>query len=102
MTLECPSCVVCRASLCVNNNFLVNTLVITILVQSSSNLLRMIILIISRTSLNMGGVRSKSRSLGQIYMYVKYCYHSRSHNARNVYLDNILEKFEYGWGWVKK
>ena len=38
------------------------------------------------------------------------CYNSTGHNfdpiflklAHNVYLDNISDKFEYGWGWVKK
>ena len=71
--------------------------------QSSSNLLRMLILIISWTSLNSGGVGLKSRSLGQIF--VKSCYHSRGLNidhilmklAQNPYLDNISDKFEYGW-----
>jgi len=74
------------------------------LAQSSSNLLRILILMISRTSSNMGGVGSKSRSLGQIL--VKSCYHSSGHNfdpifiklAQNAYIDNISDKFEYGWG----
>ena len=43
----------------------------------------------------MGGVKSKSRSLGQIF--VKSCYHSRGHKfdpifiklAQNTYIDNI-------------
>ena len=51
----------------------------------------------------MGGVWSKSRSLGQIF--VKSCYHSRGHKfdrifiklAQNAYIDNISDKFEYGW-----
>ena len=43
-----------------------NTLEATVLVQSSSNLLRMIILTISRSSSNMGDVESKTRSVGQI------------------------------------
>ena len=73
-----------------------------------SNLLRMLILIISRTSSNMDGVGSKSRSLGQIF--VKSCYHSRGHNfdpifiklAQDANIDNILNKFKYGWGSVIK
>ena len=56
----------------------------------------------------MGRVGSKSESLGQIS--VKSCYHSTGHNfdpiflklAQNVYPDNISDKFEYGWGRVKK
>ena len=64
--LECPSSVVRRAS-CVVNNFVVTTLKSIILIQSSSNLLRIFILKISQTSLNMGGVGSKSRLLGQIF-----------------------------------
>jgi len=38
------------------------------------------------------------------------CYHSTAHTfdpifiklTQNVYLDNISDKFEYGWGQVKK
>ena len=111
--LECPSSVVRRSSCvirrssCVVNNFVVTTLQPIILIESSSNLLRMLTLIISRTSSNMGGVGSKSRSLGQIL--VKSCYHSRGHNfdpifiklAQNAYIDNILDKFEYGWVGLK-
>ena len=69
--------------------------------QISSNLLRILILIIFCTSLNMGGVRLKSRSQGHIF--VKSCYHSRGLNidpifiklAQNAYIDNISDKFEY-------
>ena len=43
-----------------------NTLEATFLVQTSSNLLRMIILTISQLSSNMGDVGSKTRSVGQI------------------------------------
>ena len=71
------SCVVRRASVrrasCVNF-WLVNTLEATVLVQSSSNLLRMIILTISRLSSNMGHVGSKTRSVGQLKE--KPCEHS--------------------------
>ena len=114
MILECPASVVRRASFVVRrassfvNNFVVTTLQPITLIQSSSNLLRMFIWIISRTSSNMGGVGLKSRSLGQIF--VKSCYHSRGHNfypifiklAQNTYIDNISDKFEYGWGRIKK
>ena len=82
---------------------LVTTLEATILTQSSSNLLRMLILIISRIRLNMGGVELNSRSLGQIF--VKSCCHYRVYNfdpiliklAQNTYVDNISVKFEYEW-----
>ena len=43
-----------------------NTLEAIVLVQSSSNLLRMIILTIYQSSSNMGDVGSKTRSVGQI------------------------------------
>ena len=93
------SCAVRRAS-CVNF-WLVNTLEATVLVQSSSNLLRMIILTISRLSSNMGHVGSKTRSVGQLKE--KPCEHSRGHSfgpiiiklAQNDHLDNISVKFEY-------
>ena len=79
-----------------------NTLEARVLVQSSSNLLRMIILTISQLSLNMGDVGSKTRSVGQIME--KPCVHSRGHIfgpifiklAQNDHLDNISVKFEYG------
>ena len=79
-----------------------NTLEATVLVQSSSNLLRMIILTISQLSSNMGDVESKTRSVGQIME--KPCEHSRCHSfgpvfiklAQNDHLDNISVKFEYG------
>ena len=80
----------------------VNTLEATDLVQSSSNLLRTIILTIAQLSSNMGHVRSKTRSLGQIIE--KPCEHSRGHSfgpvfiklAQNDYLDNVSVKFKYG------
>ena len=79
-----------------------NTLEATVFVQFLSDLLRMIILTISRSSLNIGHVRSKSRSVGQIIE--KPCEHSRGHSfgpifiklAQNNHLDNISVKFEYG------
>ena len=78
-----------------------NTLEATVLVQSSSNLLRMIILTISHSVSNMGEVESKSISVGQITE--KPCEHSRGHSfgpiviklAQNDDLDNISVKFEY-------
>ena len=59
-------------------NFSVYTLAATVLIQSSSNLLRMFILMMSRSSSIMGGVGSKSRSLGQIK--VKSLYLSEEKN----------------------
>ena len=81
---------------------LVNTLEATVLVQSSSHLLRMIIWTMSQSSSNMDDVGSKPRSVGQIME--KPCEHSRGHGfgpvfiklARNDHLDNISVKFEYG------
>ena len=58
-----PSCVVRRAS-CVNID--VNTLEATFFIQSSSNLVRMFVLMMPWPLSNMGQVGSKSRSLGQI------------------------------------
>ena len=79
-----------------------NTLEATVLAQSSSNLLRMIVLTISRSSSNMGHVWSKTRSVGQIME--KPSEHSRGHIfgpifiqlSQNDYLDNISVKFKYG------
>ena len=84
-----------------------NTLEATVLAQSSSTLLRMIVLTISRSSSNMGHVGSKTRSVGQIME--KPCEHSRGHSfspiiiklAQNDHLDNISVKFEYGSCGVK-
>ena len=50
----------------------------------------------------MGGMGSKSRSLGQIF--VKSCYHARGHNfdpifiklAQNAYVDNISTSSNMG------
>ena len=79
-----------------------NTLETTVLVQSSSNLLRMIILAISQSSSNMGDVGSKTKSIGQIIE--KPCEHPRGHSfgpifirlAQNDHLDDISVKFKYG------
>ena len=84
-----------------------NTLEATVLVQSSSDLLRMIILTISQSSSNMGDIGSKTRSVGQIMG--KPCEHYRGHIfglifiklAQNDCLDNISVKFEYGLCRVK-
>ena len=54
-----------------------NTLEAIVLVQTSSNLLRMIILTISQSSSNMGDAGSKTRSVDQIME--KPCEHSRGH-----------------------
>ena len=78
-----------------------NTLEARVLVQSSSNLLRMIILTISQLSSSMDDVGSKTRSVGQIME--KPCEHSRGHSfgpiiiklAQNDCLDNFSAKFEY-------
>ena len=61
----------------------------------------------SQTSLEMGHVGSKTRSLGQISE--KPCVRSRSHIfspvimkcGQNVYLDEISDRFENGSCWVK-
>ena len=81
---------------------LVNTPVATVLTLFSSNLVKMIVSMISRSSSNMGDVGSKSRSRGQIK--VKPCEHSRGHIFdpilikldQNVCLNDIKVKFEYG------
>ena len=72
------------------------------LVQSSSNLLRMIILTISQSSSNTGDSGSKTRSVGQIME--KPCEEFRGQIfgpifiklAQNEHLDNISVIFEYG------
>ena len=64
-----------RASSCVVNNLLVITIEATILIASSSNLVRMFIYMKSRSSSNLGHVGSKTRSLGQIVD--KSCDHNR-------------------------
>ena len=61
-----------------------NTLEARVLVQSSSNLLRMIILTISQLSSNMGDVGSKTRSVGQIIE--KICEHSRGHSFGPIFI----------------
>ena len=49
----------------------------TVLIQSSRNFIRMLMIIISRSSSKLGHVGSKARSLGQILE--KPCVHSKRH-----------------------
>ena len=94
--LDCPS------SACGVNNFSVYTLAVTVLTQSLLNLLRMIIVIMSRSSVIMGGVGSKSRSLGQILAIS--CLHSIGHIfdpiflklAQNDCLDYVCQRWWLG------
>ena len=79
-----------------------NTLEARVLVQSSSNLLRRIILTISQSSSNMGDVGSKTRSVGQIME--KPCVHSRGHIFGPIFIKLaqteilfILSKFDDDW-----
>ena len=86
---------------------LVCTLEATVLVQMSSNLVRMIALMNSRTSSNLGHVGSKTRSLGQILEIP--CVHSRGHIFGPKVLifgqddcpDELSNKFESGSCGVK-
>ena len=55
-----------------------NTLRGIVVIQCSGNFIRMLILIISRSSSKLGHVRSKTRSLGQILE--KNCVHSSVHS----------------------
>jgi len=76
------------------------------LAQSFSNLLRMIVLIMSWSSSIMGRVWSKSRSLGQIFEKFVYTLEvpllAQSQLAQNYFHDDVLVKFDHGWGRVKK
>ena len=84
--VRCPSSV---------NNFLVNTVAATVLTRSFSKVTSIFDLMISWSSTNMGGMESKSRSLGQIL--VKSCKYSSGHRfdsiflrlSQNVCLENI-------------
>ena len=79
----------------------------TFSVRLSWNLVGMFVLIKSRTSLKLGCVRSKTRSLGQISE--KPYVHSRGHIfsliimklGQNVCLYEISDRFENGLCWVK-
>ena len=85
-----------------------NTIQATVLVQSSSNLLRMIIFTISQSGLYMDHIGSKTRSLGQIAS--KPLSPLRGHSFASVFmklyqslcLDDILVKFKYGSCRIKK
>ena len=101
--------VILECLLSVVNNFVVTTLQTTFFIQSSLNLLRIFIFMISRTNLNMDVAWwSKSGSRGQIL--VKLCFHSAGHCfdlifitlAKNVYLDHYSDEFEHGWSCIKK
>ena len=50
----------------------------TVLSQSSLNFIKMLVIIISRSSSKLGHVGSKTRSLGQILE--KHCVHSKRHS----------------------
>ena len=77
------------------------------MIQSSRNFIRMLILIISRSSSKLGHVWSKTRSLGQILE--KPFVHSKRHSFDPEFMKlcqivnhhNILVKFESGLCWVK-
>ena len=56
----------------------------TVLIQSSRNFVRMLIIITSRPSLKLGHVGSKTRSLGQILE--KPCVHCRGHSFDHKFL----------------
>ena len=74
----------------------------TVLIQSSQNFIRMLMIIIFRSSLKLGHVGSKTRSLGQIIEIL--CVHCKRHSfdpkfvklCHNVNHRNILVKFETG------
>ena len=66
---------------------LVNTLEVTVLIRFSSNLVRMFVLMKSRSSSNMGHVGSKSRSRGQIKGK------PREHSSSHIF-DQILIKLD--------
>ena len=74
--------------------------------KSSGNFIRLLILIISRSSSKLGHIRLKTRSLGQILE--KPCVHSRVHFffsnvmklCQNVYSHNIWVKFGTRSCWV--
>ena len=56
----------------------------TVVIQCAGNFVRMLILIISRSSSKLGHVRSKTMSLGQILE--KLCVHSRVHS----FVSNVM------------
>ena len=79
----------------------------TVLIQSSPKFIRMVMIIISRSSSKLGHVGSETRSLGQILE--KPCVHSRGHSFDLKFMKawqilnrhNILVKFETGSCGVK-
>ena len=81
----------------------------TVLIQTSLNFVRMLILIISRSSLKLGHVGSETRVLGQIIeKKTKTCLRSKGHSfnpkfmkfCQNVNPYGIKAKFERGTCWV--
>ena len=90
----CPlSVVVCRPSSCVvrrRSTFDVYTLETTFVIRFLWNLVRMFVLTISRPSSNMGHVRSKTSSPGQILR--NSCLHSTGHIATQ-FLWNFVRMF---------
>ena len=71
----------CPAS-CVVNIYVVHPLEATVLLQSSWNFTRIFDMMISRSDSNMGHVRSKTRSVGQISL--KPCSPSRGHSYASI------------------
>ena len=63
----------------------------TVLNQSSLNLIRMLMIIISRSTSKLGHVGSKTRSLGQILE--KPCVHSRGHRFDSKFMK--LNQYAY-------
>ena len=59
----------------------------TVLIQNSSNFIRMLVIIISKSCLKVGHVGSKTRSLGQILE--KPCVHSRGHRFDHKFTKNV-------------
>ena len=62
-----------------------NTLEATVLVQSSSNLLRTITLTVSQSSSNMGNIGSETRSVDQIIE--KACEHDTGHSICRIFIE---------------
>ena len=56
----------------------------TVLIQSSRNFIRMLMIIISRSPFKLGHVGSKTRSLGQILE--KPCVHSKGHRFDHKFM----------------
>ena len=75
----------------------------TVLIHSSRNFIRMLMIIISRSSSTVGHVGSKTRSLGQIIE--KPCVHSKRHRFNPKFMklcQNVNHhNFEIWSGWVK-